>query len=107
VDDTPAGIRRLCVAVAAEGFAVCGPEKPRSVRHDVSTALLDACSSAGLDRVLVNAQRTADTEVALLPVGIDEPRAIASLVGSLVEALHRMNAGESGSGWLCTKGSRS
>ncbi len=93
MDDIPAGIRRLCIAVAAEGIAGCGTKQRPSVRHCVSAALLDACSSAGLDRVLVNAQRTDDTEVALLPAGIDEPRAIGSLVGSLAEALHRMNVG--------------
>ena len=53
----------------------------QAARERVSAALLDACGSAGLDRVLVSAQHTDDTEVVLLPVGIDEPRVIAALAG--------------------------
>lgn len=92
MDDIPPGIRRLCVAVAADGITGGAIER-QAGRQRVSAALLDACGSAGLDRVLVSAQRTADTEVALLPVGIDEPRFIAALTAALAEALHRMNTG--------------
>jgi hypothetical protein len=93
VDDIPPGIRRLCVAVAADGITGGATER-QAGRERVSAVLLDACGSAGLDRVLVSAQRAADTEVALLPVGIDEPRVIAALTAALVEALHRMNTGQ-------------
>ena len=95
MDDIPPGIRRLCVAVAADGIADGGPAERQAGRERVSAALLDACGSAGLERVLVSAQHTDDTEVALLPVGIDEPRVIASLTAAMAQALHRMNNGES------------
>ena len=94
MDDIPPGIRRLCVAVAAETYANHGTTEQEPVRNLAFAALLDACSVAGLERVLVNAQRTEDTEVAVLPAGIDEPRVIASLAASLAEALRRMNAGQ-------------
>jgi len=54
-------------------------------------ALAAACSSSGLDRMLLNSRDSGDGEVALLPVGIDEPRAVALLVDGLFEALHRIN----------------
>jgi hypothetical protein len=94
MDDTPPGIRRLCVAVAAEGLDAPGSTGQQAGRERVSAALLDACGSAGLDRVLVSAQHTDDTEVVLLPVGIDEPRVIAALATALAEVLHRMNVGQ-------------
>jgi hypothetical protein len=94
VDDTPPGIRRLCVAVAAEEFPDAGTMAQQSVRSRISAALLDAWSSAELDRVLVNAHRTGDIEVALLPVGIDEPRVIPALIGALAQTLRHVNAGQ-------------
>lgn len=92
MDDIPPGIRRLCVAVAADGITDGSMERLGG-RERVSAALLDACGSAGLDRVLVSAQHTEDTEVALFPVGIDEPRAVAALTTALADVLHRMNTG--------------
>ncbi len=94
MDDIPPGIRRLCLAVAADGIADRQPAGQQALRERVSAALLDACGSAGLDRVLVWAQHTDDTEVALLPVGVNEPRVIASLIAALAEALHRINTGQ-------------
>ena len=96
MDDIPPGIRRLCVAVAADGAGDAGVMGQQAARERVSAALLDACGSAGLDRVLVSAQHTDDTEVVLLPVGIDEPRVIAALATALAEVLRRMNTGQGG-----------
>lgn len=97
MDGASPGIRRMCIAVAAH--APAGSDAVTAYRAQVrgSAALGDACRSAGLDRVLVNAthgdraEQGEDAMVALLPAGIDEPRAVASLVSTLDEELRRAN----------------
>jgi hypothetical protein len=87
VNDNPPGIRRLCVAFDVEP----GGETERSARRQLDALLADACASCGLDRMLLNRQDTTEGEVALLPVGIDEPRAVAALVDGLLRALALVN----------------
>ncbi len=91
MDDKPPGIRRLCVGVDIEGCPGRSAAETQSVRQRLATALAEACSSSGLDRMLVNTQDTGEGKLALLPAGIDEPQAIASLVGGLCQALRRLN----------------
>jgi hypothetical protein len=92
VEDTPPGIRRLCAAITAESCPAAAGLAQRSGPSRVSAALLNAWSSAELDRVLLNAHRTGDMEIAVLPVGIDEPRVIPSMISSLAETLRVLNA---------------
>lgn len=92
MDDTPPGIRRLCAAIAAEGVPAAGRRGQRSGPSRAYAALLAAWSSADLDRVLLNAHHTGDIDIAVLPAGIDEPRVIPALIGSLAGTLRGMNA---------------
>jgi hypothetical protein len=91
MDGAPPGIRRMCIAVAAAAAAGSDAAGAHRALARGSAALGNACRSAGLDRVLVTAEHGQDTEVALLPAGIDEPRAVAALVRSLAEELRRAN----------------
>jgi hypothetical protein len=72
-------------------------EEAAAVQRQLSTALAEACRSSGLDRMLLNSRGHGGGEVALFPVGIDEPRAVAALVDGLSCALHRINGLRSGS----------
>lgn len=91
MNDNPPGIRRLCVAFDIEPCGRSGDEAAESVQQRLDAVLADACSASGLDRILLNRQDTTEGEIALLPVGIDEPRAVASLVDGLLHALARIN----------------
>jgi hypothetical protein len=97
MDGAPPGIRRMCIAVAAHAPDGCDAAGAYRAQVRGSAALGEACRSAGLDRVLVNAKqgdrapRGDDAMVALLPAGIDEPRAITALVRALDEELRRAN----------------
>jgi hypothetical protein len=91
MDGAPPGIRRMCIALAAGAPAGCDAAGAHRALARGSAALGNACRSAGLDRVLVDAEHADDTEVALLPAGIDEPRAVAALVSSLAGELRRTN----------------
>lgn len=97
MDSASPGIRRMCIAVAAHAPDGCDAAAAYRAQVRGSAALGDACRSAGLDRVLVNAvhadrgEQGEDAMVALLPAGIDEPRAVTSLVSALDEELRRAN----------------
>jgi hypothetical protein len=103
MDGAPPGIRRMCIAVAAGAPAGSDAAGAHRALARASAALGNACRSAGLDRVLVDTElarrgHAAGTEVALLPAGIDEPRAVAALISSLAGELRRANGGCGGEG---------
>jgi hypothetical protein len=100
MDDTLPEIRRLCIAITgvAGGRAANGSAKNGSGGR-LRGALIAACVSTGLHRVLLTQhQQEGDGAalVALMPVGIDEPRAVAALASALSAQLRRLNRGQSG-----------
>lgn len=97
VADKPPGIRRVCVAVRLDRPGRRGTGVADAARQRLTAVLADAWVSAGLHRSLLTGQGGDDGEVALLPPGIDEPRAVAALVDGLVQALRQVN-GQLGGG---------
>ncbi len=89
-EETP-GIRRLCVAVDLERCSGSDDGGVEVLRMRLSSVLWEACALAGLDRMLLNTPGTGKGEVALLPVGIDEPRVLSALVDALIQVLRRIN----------------
>lgn len=91
MEGTAPGIRRLCLAFGiepAEGQAFdLGQSEQRTI-----AALVSVCASMGLDRMLLNASEPGKEQVALLPVGIDEPRVVSSLIDGLARAIAELNA---------------
>ena len=96
MDNTPPGIRRLCVAFAAEASGGPGGEDLASAERRAVNAFTDVCTSSGLDRMLLNHQAHGEVRVGLLPVGIDEPRVVASLLDGLSRAIAELNVSQAG-----------
>jgi len=93
VDDNLPGIRRVCVAVKVEHHRDHNAADVAAARRQLSRLLADLCMSPEFDDLLPYRQRAGDGEVVVLPVGIDEPRTMTSLVNWLVHALRRTNSG--------------
>ncbi len=88
-DDTPPGIRRLCVAYGIDSPRGCGSNEKTEAQRRGAKAFRDVCASLGLERILLD--RHAAGQVGLLPVGIDEPRVVSSLVEHLPRPLADLN----------------
>ena len=93
VDDNLPGIRRVCVAVEVEHHRDHNAADVAAARRQLSRLLADLCQSPEFDDLLPYRQRAGDGEVVVLPVGIDEPRTMTSLVNWLFHALRRTNSG--------------
>jgi hypothetical protein len=59
--------------------------------RQMAAVIAETCSSSGLERSLLTKQGAGDAEMILLPAGIDEPRAVTSLVTGLAWALREIN----------------
>jgi len=92
MDDKPPGIRRLCVAFGIEP----GGGDQAAAQRRVAEAITGVCTELGLDRMLLDGAGAAGEQVGLLPVGIDEPRVVSSLVEGLSSALGELNGGQDG-----------
>jgi hypothetical protein len=91
MDNPPPGIRRLCVAFGIEKPDGCGAAGMASAEEWAAKAFTDVCASVGLDRMLLHCQPAGEQQVGLLPVGIDEPRVVSSLVDGLFRALTELS----------------
>ena len=91
MDDIPPGIRRVCVAVGVERRQEGGDSELESLRRQMSGMIAEACSSLGFERFLLHRQSDGNTEIIVLPAGIDEPRTVAELVNGLIGVLRRIN----------------
>jgi hypothetical protein len=87
MDDKPPGIRRLCVAFGIEPSG----EDQNTAEQRVAEAITGVCTSLGLDRMLLDRTEATGEQIGLLPVGIDEPRVVSSLVEGLSSALGELN----------------
>jgi hypothetical protein len=85
--DSP-GIRRVCVAVDIERH---GAVELDSLQRRLSAAVADTCGSSDLERLLLHVQGGGAGEIVILPVGLDEPRAVALLVNGFFQAVGRIN----------------
>lgn len=94
--DKPPGIRRLCVAFGIESSGAEHDAEQTSAVQRVAQVIADVCASLGLDRMLLNRREPTGEQVGLLPVGIDEPRVVSSLVEGLSGALAELNLGRDG-----------
>jgi hypothetical protein len=92
VDNKPPGIRRLCVAFGIEPPDEYDGGELTAAEQQATQAFTDVCASLGLDRMLLNSREAGEEQVGLLPVGIDEPRVVSSLVEGLSRALAELNA---------------
>jgi hypothetical protein len=80
----------VCIAVGIDqraGYGASSAEASTQLR----AAVVDACVASGLQRILLTLQRDDNAQVALLPAGIDEPRAIAGLTAELAACLRKIN----------------
>jgi hypothetical protein len=91
VDHTPPGIRRLCIAFGLEPSDGLDGDMLAVAEQQLSTAFAGVCASLGLDRMLLNRRTNDGLQVGLLPVGIDEPRVVSSLVEGLSGTLATLN----------------
>jgi hypothetical protein len=89
MDDELPGIRRLCVAYGVESPGGCGGDGKIAAERRGATVFIGACASLGLDRILLDRHNAG--QVGVLPVGIDEPRVVSSLVEGLVRATAALN----------------
>ncbi len=89
--DKPPGIRRLCVAFGIDSSGTEHDAEQASAVQRVAQVIADVCASLGLDRMLLNRREPTGEQVGLLPVGIDEPRVVSSLVEGLSGALAELN----------------
>lgn len=87
--DHAPGIRRACIAVDVEREGGAG-DPARPFLTGVLTSAAELC---GLDRMLIAAGDTGHGEIAVLPAGIDEPRALAALIEELGSVLRHLNTG--------------
>jgi hypothetical protein len=92
VDHTPPGIRRLCIAFGLEPSDGLDGDMLAAAEQQLSTAFAGVCAPLGLDRMLLNRRTDDGPQVGLLPVGIDEPRVVSSLVEGLSGTLATLNA---------------
>ncbi len=92
MEGTAPGIRRLCLAFGVEPPAEGQDFDLVLSEQRISAALVSVCASMGLDRMLLNASEPGKEQVALLPVGIDEPRVVSSLIDRLGRAIAELNA---------------
>jgi hypothetical protein len=90
--DKPPGIRRLCVAFGIEASGERGGAERISAQQRVAEAITGVCTSLGQDRMLLNRSAADGEQIGLLPVGIDEPRVVSSLVEGLSSALAGLDA---------------
>lgn len=91
MNDIPPGIRRVCAAVGVEPRREGGERELESLRRQMAGAIVEACSSPGLERILLCRQSDGDVEIVVLPAGIDEPCIVAALVNGLIDVLRRIN----------------
>lgn len=84
MEDEPPGIRRLCVAYGVESPEGCGSDEKIAVERRGIEAFTSVCASLGLSRMLLD--RHSAGQVGVLPVGIDEPRVVSSLIAGLIWA---------------------
>jgi hypothetical protein len=89
MDDKPPGIRRLCVAYGIESPSEGGRDENIAAEQRGAKAFTDVCASMGLDRMLIDRHKSG--QIGVLPVGIDEPRVVSSLVEGLMSALAGLN----------------
>jgi len=92
MEGTAPGIRRLCLAFGIEEPAESRDQESSSAEQRLTAALLAVCASIGLDRMLLNGPDAGKEQIALLPVGIDEPRVVSSLIDGLSRAIAELNA---------------
>jgi hypothetical protein len=91
VDDTTPGIRRVCVAFDLEDDGRRSATEVQGLRRQLAAAIAGSCSLSGLDRILLNHQAMDEVEILLLAAGIDEPRAVTSLINGFFQALRQLN----------------
>lgn len=84
---------RLVLATDIEGFSRRNAEQQQRAQADLCRALAAAAARAGLDRGRWARQDRGDGELAVLPEGIDVPRAVAGLIRGLETALGKLNRG--------------
>lgn len=72
-----------------------GETKAKSPARWLPSALIAVYNMSGLERAMMDTRSADDMQVAVLPAGIDEPGAIASLVNALLTALHDLNSADS------------
>jgi hypothetical protein len=96
VANMPPGIRRLCVAFGIEPPDSSGSDEMTGVEQQVTSAFAEVCTSLGLDRMLLNRRDAGEEQVGLLPVGIDEPRVVSSLIEGFSCALAEFNNAKAG-----------
>lgn len=89
MEDKPPGIRRLCVAYGVESPDGCGSDEKIAAERRGIQAFTGVCASLGLSRMLLD--RHSAGQVGVLPVGIDEPRVVSSLVEGLIRATAGLN----------------
>jgi hypothetical protein len=94
--DQPPGIRRLCVAFGIESSGEHDGAAQAPAGQRVADAITGVCTALGLDRMLLNRPGPDGEQVGLLPVGIDEPRVVSSLVEGLHSALAELNRPQQG-----------
>jgi hypothetical protein len=85
MDDKPHGIRRLCVAYGIDPPSGYGNHEKAAAERLGVTAFTEVCAALGLNRMLLD--RHDSGQVGLLPVGIDEPMVVSSLIEALASAL--------------------
>jgi hypothetical protein len=91
VDDVLPGIRRVCVAVGLDRRQESSETESGPLRRQMSRVITETCSSLGFERFLLHRQSAGDTEIIVLPAGIDEPRTVAELVNGIIGVLGRIN----------------
>jgi len=84
-------VRRLCLAVDVESYSSRDAQGQCHVQTGLMTVLDRAATAAGLLREEWDRQGQGDGELAVLPPGLDEPRAIDEFLDTLRVALAKHN----------------
>ncbi|MEV4626780.1 hypothetical protein AB0J90_10895 [Micromonospora sp. NPDC049523] len=85
------GTTRLCLAADAEAYSSRDVHGQLALQRRFVEVLDTAAQYAGLDRGLWQWQEQGDGQLVLLPLGLDEPRAVADLLRELAVALRHLN----------------
>lgn len=84
------------MAVDVERCDGPGGAELTAARRQMSALIADMCDFQAFDELPLCRQSAGDSEVVLLPVGIDEPRTVTVVMNWLVYALHQVNAAGGG-----------
>jgi hypothetical protein len=83
--------RKLCVAVDLQSYGRQDDREQAELQHALVRLLDQAADAARLDRTAWTKQGKGDEELALIPLGANEPRVVDDFVRHLDAALHRFN----------------